>query len=161
MGQQLSLAETMARMGDQLDLRRKREGDFSDTMVRRAHWLEPDDRELVLAMFQRDQSASEIALLSNEDPRNIRRRLKHLIARLNDPTVAYVVAHHKQWPRTRRAIARELYIRGRTMRQASERFRMSLHSVRKHRDAIETMCQAQGNDKRPSRTWRTAERGQP
>ena len=45
---------------DTLDLRRKRDSGFSDRMVRRACWLEADDRELVLAMFERGHSAKAI-----------------------------------------------------------------------------------------------------
>lgn len=149
--------QTMARMGEKLDLRRRFEAQTSGRLVRRAHWLDPDDRELILAMFDRGQSAASIASIHQSNPRMVRRRLRQLITRLNDPRVAYVVAHQGHWGRTRQRVARDLFIRGFTMRQVSERLGVSLHCVRKHRDAIEALAAADQIEERVSRTWRNAE----
>jgi hypothetical protein len=43
------------------------------------------------------------------------------------------------------------------MREVSDRLGVSLHCVRKHRDAIEAMAAAEDLDSRTSRTWRNAE----
>lgn len=143
-----------------LDLRRKRETDLSSLVVRRAHWLEPDDCELILAMFDRGQHATSIASMVKQSPRLVRRRIRDLVARLSDPRVAYVVAHRHQWGQSRRRVARELFIRGRSMREASDALGLSLHSVRKHRDAIEAMALADRSGSSVSRTWRSAERSE-
>lgn len=152
--------QVMGRMGEHLDLRRRVEALASGRLIRRAHWLDPHDRELILAMFDRGQNATSIAIASRSSPRLVRRRIKQLIARLNDPRVAYVVAHQGHWGRTRQSVARDLFVRGCTMRQVSERLGVSLHCVRKHRDAIEAMAAAAQDDartSRTSRTWRNAE----
>lgn len=156
MQQQLG-GDTIGRMHETLDLRRRVEAHASSRLIRRAHWLDPDDRELILAVFDRGQSAASIANISESSPRLVRKRIKQLIARLNDPRVAYVVAHHRQWGRTRQAVGRGLFIRGQSMREVSDRLGVSLHCVRKHRDAIEAMTLADRPGARVSRTWRHAE----
>ncbi len=153
--------DTMGRMGEGLDLRRRVEAQASGQLTRRAHWLDPEDRELILAMFDRGQSAASIASISRCSPRLVRRRIKQLVQRLNDPRVAYVVAHHRGWPKARSRVARSLYIRGLSMREASEALGLTLHCVRKHRDAIEAMTLASQASGRVSRTWRSAEHPAP
>jgi DNA-directed RNA polymerase specialized sigma24 family protein len=149
---------------DTLDLRRKRDSGFSDRMVRRACWLEADDRELVLAMFERGHSAKAIGSMLGQPARVVRKRLRLLVARLSDPRVAYVVAHHNTWGRSRKLVARELFLNGHSMREVSQMLNLSLHTVRKHRNAIEAMTQASQTsqaDSSVSRTWRRSEGTQP
>ncbi len=142
-----------------IDLRRKRNSELVNRIIRRADWLDAPDRELILAYFDRGLSAARISAINGSDPRNIRRRVRRLIARLNDPRVAYVVAHSGGWGRSRCSVARELFLRGRSMRETSQKLGISLHSVRKHRDAIEAMALAEQEKQRPSRRWQHAERG--
>jgi len=150
---------THAWLDDTFDLRRRRESALSETVARRAHWLDPDDRELVLAMFRDNRPAKAIAAMVHDDPRHIRRRLRRLARRLLDPRVAYVVAHRNAWSPSRQAVAHMLYIQGRPMRQVSDKLGMTLYSVRQHRDAIEAMIRAPSKRQQasPSRTWKTAE----
>jgi len=160
MGTRMNAGDLVDRFDSELDLRRKRSGTLSDLLVRRAHWLDAEDRELVLAIFERGQSAAAIGTLTSTPARQIRRRIRQLVARLNDPRVAYVVAHKNSWGRTMQAVGRELFIRGRTMRQVSDTLGITLHSVRKHRDAIETMSATERQRHRPSRVWLNAERAE-
>ncbi len=136
-----------------MDLRKKRSHTLTDSIVKRAHWLEPDDRELVLAMFRDGQSAQSIAKRFGGCPRHLRRHIKKLVQRLSDPRIAYVIAHHEQWSKSRRAIAHCLFIQGRSMREATDELGMSFYSVRKHREAIDAMCQAAMNTDQ-LRAWR-------
>lgn len=137
-----------------LDLRRKATHALSTRVVERAHWLSPKDCELVLAYFERGMHASEIGTLLGYEPKYVRRRLKQLVFRLEDPRCAYVVTHRNAWTPKRRAIAEDLFIRGRSMREVSKAHNMSLHTIRKHRDAIEAMAQASLEERSPSRAWR-------
>ncbi len=155
-------------LDERFDLRRKHEASLSDSLVRRAHWLDPKDRELVLAMFRDGRSALSIARLLEQDPRMVRRRLKRLARRLQDPRVAYVVAHQAQWAPGRRRVARRLYIAGLSMREVASELGVSLHCVRKHRDAIEAMWLGARHhasapaspSPSPSRRWRDAPAGE-
>jgi DNA-binding CsgD family transcriptional regulator len=146
-------------LDEAIDLRRRSIREKSSRIIRRAHWLDDDDREIVIAYFERGMHASKIGAFLKTDPRLIRRRLRHIILRLEDPRCAYVVAHRNAWSARRRAIAEDLFIRGRSMREISKERGLSLYSVRKHRDAIEAMTIAQTLTDRPSRTWQYAERG--
>jgi transposase len=142
-----------------IDLRRKRSADLARRMTRRAEWLEPGEREITLAFFDRGLNAAQIGMMIREEPRIVRKRLRQIISRLEDPRCAYVVAHRNAWTARRRAIAEDLFIRGRSMREISKERGLSLHAVRKHRDAIDAMTIAQTLTDRPSRTWQHAERG--
>lgn len=141
-----------------LDLRRRQSRTRGSRLVRRAHWLEAQDREITLAYFDRGMNAAEIGTLLSMDPRCVRRRIKHIVARLEDPRCAYVIAHRGGWTTRRRSIAEGLFVRGESMREVSDRLGVSLHSVRRQRDAIEAMTQAQEDTQRPSRAWQRSER---
>ena len=142
-----------------VDLRRRRDADLSRRIARRAHWLDKHDREITLAYFERGLTASQISEMSNEDARHIRKRLREIVLRLEDPRCAYVVANRNAWTPKRRAIAEDLFLRGRSMRDVSKTHKTSLHMIRKHRDAIDAMAQAdQQQYQRPTRTWQTTER---
>lgn len=157
MGEQMNTGEYTDRMDIEIDLRRRRSADLSARIVRRAQWLVPEDRELVLAVFERGQSAISLGTIRGQNPRHIRKRIRQLVARLDDPRLAYVVAHHNAWGRTMRNVARELFIRGRPMREVSDELGVSLHRVRQLRDAIEAMAQTH-QPARISRTWLGTER---
>lgn len=154
MGTSTFAADWLDGISEDMDLRKKREHSLTDRIVARAIWLEVDDREVVLSMFRDGQSANIIAHRLNQDPRQVRRRIKKLVNRLNDPRIAYVVAHHEQWSKTRRSIAQSLFIQGRSIRETVDDLGVSFYSVRKHREAIDAMCAASTS---PSqlRAWRS------
>lgn len=159
MGRTLDAGTWIEGVDDAIDLRKGSIRERSTRLVRRAGWLDDGDREIVIAYFERGMRASEIGTLLSTDPRLIRRRLKQIINRLEDPRCAFVVAHRGAWSARRRVIAEDLFIRGRSMREISKDRGLSLHLIRKHRDAIEAMTIAQSISDRPSRTWQHAERG--
>lgn len=141
-----------------LDLRRRRSADLARRMARRAQWLDHIEREITLAYFDRGLTATEISSMMHEDPRVVRKRLRQIVSRLEDPRCAYVVAHRNAWSKRRREIAEDLFIRGRSMREVSKSRGLSLHAVRKHRDAVDAMALADCEPDRPSRIWQTSER---
>ena len=156
MGRSTTPVDWLDRISDDMDLRKRRENSLTDRIVRRAHWLNPADCELILAMFRDGKSANTIAMLTDDCPRQLRRRIKRLVNRLNDPRVAYVIAHHESWSKSRKAIARSLFIDGRSIRETTDDLGLSFYSVRKHREAIDAMCLASQNSTHAStiRTWR-------
>ena len=142
------------RMSEDIDLRKKRDDSLTDRLVLRAHWLEASDRELILSMFRDGNSANTIADILGQCPRQVRRRINRLVSRLNDPRVAYVVAHHDHWSKTKRLIAQSLFIEGRSIRETVDDLGVSFYSVRKHREAIDAMCDAEKTPS-PLRAWRS------
>lgn len=151
MGNAMHATPWLDGVDEHVDLRKtSRHRGQADLLVRRSEWLPLADRELILAMFRDGRSAKSIAHMLGQDPRRVRRRLKQLIARLHDPRLAYVVSNQQHWGRTRRRIARLLFIEGRSMREATRTLGVSMHCVRTNRDAIEAMCQATQTDRR----WR-------
>jgi len=153
-------ADWLDQATDEIDLRRRHRESLTDHIVHRADWLEPADCELVLSIFRDGRTACSIAKLTNQPPRIIRKRIKRLVTRLNDPCVAYVIAHLDQWSKSRREIAHALFIQGYSMRETTDELGVSLYSVRKHRQEIEAMCQATLSSKSEStstsnlRAWR-------
>jgi DNA-binding CsgD family transcriptional regulator len=143
------------------DLRRKRDSGFNQRMIQRSKWLGSSDRHLIISMFREDKSAREIAESLDQPPRQVRKQIKQIVHRLNDPRLAYVIEHHKEWTKTRREIAHSLFIEGRSMRETTDKLGVSFYSVRKHRDAIDAMCHAsiarssQSNTS-PTRLWRSS-----
>ncbi len=157
MGHSPITADWLDKVTDDIDLRKRHTNTLTDQLVHRAHWLEKDDQSLIIAMFRDGQSASQIAKLIGQDPRHVRRRIKRLVHRLNDPRVAYVVEHCEAWSRSKRAIAQSLFIQGHSIREVTENLGVSFYSVRKHREAINAMSQAnaQANTRSSKlRAWR-------
>lgn len=160
MGRTYGTGSGMEQSEHALDFRRRREGELSTMVVRRAHWLRGRDREIAISFFQRGMHATEIASMMRMNARHVRKRIKQIVLRLRDPRCAYVVAHASGWSPRRRQIGEDLYIHGHSMRRISEQRGLSLHAVRKHRDAIDAMAMAaQQGYARPSRAWMGSERG--
>lgn len=158
MGRHTGIGDGIDYVEERIDLRRKRSSATVSRLIRRAEWLDAPDRELVLAFYEQGLCATRIGVMFAMDPRNVRRSIRQLTARLNDPRAAYVAAHCEGWGRSRGAVARELFLCGRSMREVSESLGISLHCVRKHRDAIEAMTIADRERRRESRAWQRAER---
>ncbi len=157
MGHSPITVDWLDKVTDDIDLRKSHANTLTDQLVHRAHWLENKDRDLIIATFRDGQSANLIAHRLAQDPRHIRRRIKRLVHRLNDPRVAYVVEHSEAWTRSKRAIAQSLFIQGRSIREVTESLGVSFYSVRKHREAINAMSQAnaQANSRSSKlRAWR-------
>lgn len=140
-------------VSEDMDLRKKRASALTSRIVSRAHWLGSSDRDLIMTIFRDGKSAHSFAQKHGECPRQTRRRVKKLVHRLNDPRVAYVIAHHEKWSKSRRSIAHSLFIQGRSMRETTDELGMSFYSVRKHREAVEAMCLAAINSSQ-MRAWR-------
>jgi hypothetical protein len=66
----------------------------------------------------------------------LRRRFRRLVRRVQSPEFAFVLEHRAQWTRSMREVATACWIHGLSTRAASNRLRMSLHDVRRHRCTI-------------------------
>lgn len=141
------------------DLRRKRSAEMARRVTCRAEWLDAKEREIAMSYFERGMDAVSIATMLNENPRLIRKRIKNIIRRLTDPRCSYVIKHRRAWAPKRREVAEELFLRGRSMREASERLGLTVYCVRKHRDAIDALTQAECEQPESPYAWNFLERG--
>jgi DNA-directed RNA polymerase specialized sigma24 family protein len=118
------------------DLRRKRSRALVDQLVEYAQWLAPPDRVLIEAVYRDGRSVSDVATLMGESVRTLRRRVRMLIERINSPRFMFVVRSLDQWAPTRRRVAICCVLHGRPLRAVAEELGLSLHVVRRHRDAV-------------------------
>ena len=147
-----------------LALRRPRDADAAQQVVDRADWLNPSDRALVLAVLRDGQSVSALARVQEGCPRSLRRRLGAAVARLTDDRTVFVARHLGAIAAanpTRARVARAFYLHGLTMRAIATAHKLSLHTVRAHRLAVEGMYEASRAEpkspaatRQPDRTWR-------
>lgn len=146
-------------MAGGLDLRRPRDAEAARQVVDRADWLSPPDRALVLAVLRDGQAVTDLARVLEGNPRALRRRLGAAVARLTDERTVFVARHLpaiEAASPTRARVARAFYLQGQTMRAIALANRLSLHTVRAHRLAVEGMFEAARSNPpaHPDRSWR-------
>ena len=124
------------------DLRRRRPRDLADTLVSRAQHLLPEDRALISAVYQDNLTAIQVAELTSVPARTVRRRIKALVERLLSPRFEFVARSRQRWSPTRRRVAEACALRGMTLRAAAEDLNVSLHTVRRHMDAVAAQQEA-------------------
>ncbi len=124
------------------DLRRRRRGAWVDQVLDRAGWLPPPERALVESVFRDGRTAVEIAHLTRQDPRAVRRRVRRAVDRALSDRVAFVMRARTRWTPTRRRVADLTILEGLSMRAASQRLGVSYHTVRRHKEAIEALYNA-------------------
>ena len=118
------------------DLRRRIRGEQMGKILDRATVLAAPDRLLLEAVFRDGRTAVQVASLTGQPVRCVRRRVKRLVKRLVSPEFVFIVQHREKWPGTRRRIADACVIEGRSMQQAAKHLRLSFHSVRRHMEVI-------------------------
>jgi len=126
------------------DLRRRVPRDLAELLVARAEHLLPEDQALITAVYQDNLTAAQVAQLKGCPARTIRRRLRVLIQRLLSPRYQFVASRLDRWPPTRKRVARACVLQGHTLRAAAESLGVSLHTVRRHMDAVAAQHEALG-----------------
>lgn len=124
------------------DLRRRAPRDLADLLAQRAEWLLPEDRALIRALYVDNLTARHIAQLRGASPRSVRRRVHTLVQRLLSPRYEFVARQLERWSPTRARVARACVLEGHTLRAAAERLNVSLHTVRRHMDAVAAQHEA-------------------
>lgn len=140
-----------------IDLRKSRDRNNMDIITARAEHLVSDERECVLAMFRDGKPATDIARIRNEPPRAVRKTIRRAVARINDPAFMYVVRASPRWSPTKRRVAHAIFRAGRSIRQAADELNLSVHEVRRHRDAILALVAQDtraSTSPTPNREWR-------
>lgn len=112
-------------------------------LLDRAEWLTLDDRALVRSVYFDNVKIGAVAAMSGISPSTIRARLRRILRRIDDPCFAFVLAHRDRWPPAMRCVATGCFLHGLPMRRVAAQHRMSIAAVRRHRDAIAALCEAQ------------------
>ncbi|MBL4809594.1 MAG: hypothetical protein JKY43_06005 [Phycisphaerales bacterium] len=148
-------ADWLDQVSDGIDFRRTHNSALTDSIVTRAQHLAGQDRDLVLAMYRDGHSAAQIARLGNQDPRQVRRRIRRVLSRLTDPTFIFVITNQSNWSTTRRKVAQSLFQAGRSIRQTANDHNLKIHQVRRHRTAIIEQLNTPLTTNSPNRNWQT------
>lgn len=125
------------------DLRRRRNRDIAETIVRRAEHLEQHEKQLILSIYAHGLSTTELAPLTNKKPRTLRRQLRNILKRLTSPEYLYTIRHQAKWTTTRKRVAYACFIQGRSLRAAAATLNLTLHTVRKHHQHIRSLATAE------------------
>lgn len=150
------------------DMRRRRNAEAAELVVRRAEFLAPEDRALLRAIYADGLSISQVALLRQTAPttntlaaqgsdttpasgavsrpgvagaRRVRARVRALVERALSPMFVFVASRQADWTPTRRRVAQAVYLHGMTLREAASALGVSLHVVRRHADAVRTLAE--------------------
>ncbi|MEO1583684.1 MAG: helix-turn-helix domain-containing protein [Planctomycetota bacterium] len=126
-----------------MDLRRRRSRLQADHLTRRAEVLKAPERRLIHDLFDAGRACSQIAAELGRDARTVRREVRGITRRLLDPRFDFVLARSERWRPTRRRVAQSVYIHGNGLRETARELGLSLYCVRRHRDAIEALFEAE------------------
>jgi DNA-directed RNA polymerase specialized sigma24 family protein len=131
----MELAHAVAARDDTRgSVRRRVEG-----LVDFAEHLAAADRALVVNVFERGASATDLARAMGEDPRHVRRRLTRLVKRLASREFRFVVRHRSGWTPNQRRVADAVILRGMTQRDAARALHLTLHQVRTYLHAVHVL----------------------
>ncbi len=123
------------------DLRRKRARRLVEAILEWSRHLPDHERDLMNEVFERGEPIARVAKRSSQDPRQLSRRVHRIAARVLDPRFRYVAEHQKQWRPTRSRVACACVLEGLSIREAAEKLRLSKYTVRKHKEAINALCE--------------------
>lgn len=125
------------------DLRRGLTPSELERVLGRVDLLPTRERALLEAMFQDGRSAVQIAALTGEDARAVRRQIRQVVARVLSPKFAFVMRHCGTWPASRRRVGEACVMWGFSVRIAARELGMTLHAVRRQLDAIQALFEAE------------------
>ena len=108
----------------------------------RSEWLLAEDRALIRALYRENMTAAQVAELRGTSARAVRRRAHTLVQRLLSPRYEFVARRREKWGPTRARVAVACVLQGRTLRGAAEHLKLSLHTVRRHMDAVAAQQEA-------------------
>ena len=121
------------------DLRRREPRAHAEAILALARFIQPQDRALLTAIYEQGHCAAQLAALTHQDPRTIRRRIRNLLTRFKSPLFAFVATNLRQWPPTRQRIAVLCILQGIPIREAAARTGLTIHAVRRHLDQIKLL----------------------
>lgn len=123
------------------DLRRSTTRPLIDSIRDRSRHLPPPEQALICEVFEHGRPIAVVAESRGEDPRKLARRVRRITGRLLDPRFVFVAEHRARWRPTQREVASLCVIEGLSIRQAATKLNLSPHTVRKHKEAIDALCE--------------------
>jgi DNA-directed RNA polymerase specialized sigma24 family protein len=125
------------------DLRRRLPPALAERVVLRLEHLPEEERAILRSVFVDNRAVKELAPLAGSSERVLRRKVKRALSRVLGARFSFVLERRASWTVTRRRIATLHYIDGMSVRETAARTGLSLHAVRRHRDAIEAIFDAE------------------
>ncbi|GEM_PF-1301879 len=119
-----------------LDMRRGITANIAAKVRSAAPYLDDRDREIVLAVLDRGQSAAAVGRLTNRQAREVRRHVKRVYRRISAPEFQFVLEQIDRLGGTRRKVASACFLHGLSLRQAAAKLGVTVHMVRRHVMAI-------------------------
>lgn len=123
-----------------------------DLLRRRQEWakrlldhiddLDRQDRAVLHGVYRLGMTVTDLAAALGLQPRTVRQRVLRLAQRVISPEFQYIVHHRRSWPKSRRAIAERVILRGRAQREVAEELGLSIHRVRQECDRIRHALEA-------------------
>ena len=136
-----------------IDLRRRSaRRSLPSSFAQRTDYLPPDEAALLRSVYHDGVTIAAIAAMAGVTHATIRSRLRRILHRLDDPCFAFVLAHRAAWPPPMARVAPACFLHGHPLRRTAADLNMSIAAVRRYRDAVAALCEAQ----RQSRTGAVA-----
>ncbi|MFG0253190.1 MAG: hypothetical protein ACF8NJ_09985 [Phycisphaerales bacterium JB038] len=126
-----------------LDCRRRDRRALTERILLRAEWLEPADRALLESVYADQVPIARLARLRGHSPQRLRRRVRKLVGQLLAPSTSYVLSRRSDWGRERWQVACKHLVAGRDLRRTAADLGLTLHTVRKHVEAVRTLFEAE------------------
>lgn len=123
------------------DLRRRHARALVERLLRLGAALPEAERALIEAVYRDGMTVKQLAVIRGDDPKALRRRVRRLVARVMSAEFRYVAARRSELPRTRARVAELCVLRGMSLRGVAGELGLSLHMVRRHRDAVMAMAE--------------------
>ena len=117
----------------------QRQRHHNDQLLRAAEHFHDTDRLLVEQVYRHGLRVSDIARLSDQEPRGLRRRLRRLVARARDPLFRFVAGRWDMIPPDAQPVAKRVVLQGWSLRDAARLTGRTLHEVRQDMQAVHTL----------------------
>jgi len=111
-----------------------------EELLRLAIHLDDPDRDLLIAVYNDGIPVRRLGrMLGVRSQATLARRIRRALDRLANPLFRKVLGSRNRWSAERHAVAEQVWLRGRTNRQAAHALNLSLHRVRQHVAAIKAV----------------------
>jgi IS30 family transposase len=131
----MDLAQITTAHADRLRTRR----DQCEQLLFLAQHLGETDRLLVEQVYQHRMSPAQIARLMGQPTRTVRARLQRILRHVRKPEYRFLVLRADLLSPTTRRVAELVIFRRMSLRCAARELRCTLHKVRQHMEAVQTL----------------------
>jgi hypothetical protein len=125
------------------DLRRVRQRDTAETLLRRCEHLLPAEAALIKSVYADKRTIRELAQLQGRCERSTRREIRRLARRMLRPEFAIVVLHRASWPAQRQRVGEAMFLHGQGLRTTALLLGVTVYCVRTHAHAIKAIADEQ------------------